>query len=179
VWCHSLVEAYTGDVRDPALAERGIEAQEAKPFDELVKTWTLRPDGPQIDWSAGLASEGTATRRLLNTLRDGLKQPAAEELATDADLDREFCSIVGRAMALTATEPVCDVVDALIVSAGTDPAWAKMAGYDVKPVRRLLSERKKMDDRINADNQYETTPPHLAAWVEAKLKSAPKHHRRW
>jgi hypothetical protein len=179
VWCHSVVAVDPGPAGDPATAERDIEAQEARAFDALVETWTLRPDGPQIDWSAGFESDGTATRRLLNTLRDGLGQPAAQELAADADLDREFCTMVGRAMALMETEPVCDVVDALIVSPGTDPGWAAKAGDAVKPVRKLLAERKKMDGRMLGGTQPEATPPHLAAWVQAKMQSAPKHRHRW
>src|ERR1700723_1493756 len=76
VWCHSLVEANAGSGSDPAAGESEIDAQEAKALDERVRKWTLRPDGPQIDWTSGVASPGTATRRLLDTLRDGIEQPA-------------------------------------------------------------------------------------------------------
>lgn len=179
MWCHSPVEVDVPSGGDGAADAGDIAAEEAQAFDAAARTWTLRPDGPQIDWSAGITSNGTPTRRLLETVREGLKQPAGLELAADPDLDREFCAVVADAMTLTREGPVCDVVDAIIASPETDRGWADRARDDVKTVRKLVAERHKFDARMHADEVDESLPPHLATWVSAKLEAAPKHRHHW
>jgi hypothetical protein len=177
MWCHSPVEPSAGS-HDPGAAGTLAE-DEAQAFDAVARTWTLRSDGPQIDWSAGVASPGTPTRRLIDTLHDGLQQPAGQELAADPQLDRELCAVLADAMTLTREGPVCDVIEAIVASPGTDPAWADRARDDVKRVRKLVEERHKFDARAHTGEVDETPPPHLAAWVATKLEHAPRRRRHW
>src|SRR5580698_7960840 len=97
-WCHSPVEATVSSASSGAADDGHLAAAEAQNFDAIARTWTLRPDGPQIDWSAGVASKGTTSRRLLDTAHEGVQQPAGTELAADPDLDKEFCAVLADAM---------------------------------------------------------------------------------
>lgn len=178
-WCHSPVAVDSPPPADATASDTELDRQEALAFDAAARTWTLRPDGPQIDWSAGVASEGTISRRLLDTAHEGLSQPAAQELVADPDLDRDVCAAVADAMTFTRQGPLCDLVEALAAAPDSEPAWAERARGDVRRVRDLIADRQKMAARLHVTQDDETPPPALGAWVAEKLANAPKRRHHW
>lgn len=178
-WCHSPVAVDVAPPVEAAASDMELDRQEAQAFDAAARRWTLRPDGPQIDWSAGIASEGTVTRRLLDTLHEGLSQPTAQELVADPELDRAVCAAVADAMSLTREGPLCDVVEALASAPDSDPAWAERARGDVRRVRDLIAGRQKLAARMHETEPDDTPPPALGAWVAQKLAAATKRRHHW
>jgi hypothetical protein len=155
---------------------------------------------------ATLVELGYKVQPVLDALQSGIGQPAAQELAADAALDAEFCTVVGKAMQLGGVDTVA--VRAAFEAAGsadrrrlTDDlndrglayfhdaralcrmAGALAAGPGVEPQWSAQASHRIKQlawvQGLKRQVQEAALPPHLEAWATARTGAAHKHRHFW
>jgi hypothetical protein len=193
-WCRSPI-AEPSSLARSTLSDAEARALKAQAFDRVMRRWTLRPQGPWIDWDGPPDSPTTGLRPpyrdLIYVVRDGMGQPAVGELVAGDALDRQFCRLVAGAMTGGGMPKLCGVAMAIALDPRSDRGWADAATAVIDAAKHQLDAQgswKHGQDYQAPISLREPTDadalrfPGLAAldaWVDSKFDAGGVKHKRW
>src|SRR5664279_4042190 len=151
--------------------------------------WTLSARPGQtcpMDWGQ-LADMTQPPEDLLTAFQAGQAGPGVVALAQQPDAEIETVWLIGEVM-LARIDPddncnfqqlneLCDLLDALALYPGTDPAWGQSARQCTESAREMYGSQ--WHNAVEEQRKH-TQPDSLRTWIREQLRHAPRQrHHFW